>query len=198
MVALRKQHISIDEYLAMGAESDVRHEYMDGEVYAMAGAKMSHNIIVANLVSIISPRALKAGCIAVANDMRVKTPSKLYAYPDVVMVCGKPQLLEEKGHESLLNPTLIIEVLSPTTEAFDLSDKFWHYRALPSLQEYILVAQDKARIERYVRHTDEQWLHMIADGLAASMPLHSLDLALPLRDVYEQVTFPGSKSPDQD
>mgnify|MGYP000477540495 CR=1 FL=1 len=91
---------------------------------------------------------------------------------------------------------LIIEILSPTTETFDRSDKFWHYRSLPSLQEYVLVAQDKARIERYLRHNDDQWLHMIADGLDASLPLQSIDAILPLGEVYEDVNLSRQDAED--
>jgi Uma2 family endonuclease len=190
MSALRKQSMSLYDYLTLDGHSDIRYEYIAGEVYAMAGASEPHNTVSGNIIGILH-RQKRKGYRIYPSDMRVKTPTKLYAYPDIIVVCGQPEIVNERGQDTLLNPILIIEVLSPTTETFDRSDKSWHYRSIPSLQEYVLVAQDKARIERFLRHSDGQWLHMIADGLDASLPLQSVGASLPLSEVYDEVMLPN-------
>jgi Uma2 family endonuclease len=175
------------EYLAFERQSASKHEYIQGEVFAMAGASWEHNMICsytnAALIALLGDKP----CQVSHADMRVKTPLANYIYPDLLVVCGEPQF-EINEFDNLLNPTLIIEVLSPSTELYDRSKKFELYRSIDSLQEYLLVSQDKARIERFLRQNDV-WVYSEVRGRTASLLLPSLDCTLALADVYRKVTF---------
>jgi len=187
---------TVDEYLAADRDSDLKHEYLNGYYYAMAGAKRSHNLVSMSTGHALYPHVRRHGCEIYPSDMRVKTPSGMYAYPDIVLVCGKPQIVVEKGNDTLLNPTIIVEVMSPTTERFDRTTKFREYRSLPSLQEYILIAQDKPLVERFVRQPDGNWVYYDAVGLDAAMDIAALDCIIALSEVYEQVTFEEEQPPE--
>jgi Uma2 family endonuclease len=189
MAALPEKFWSVEAYLIYDRDHEGKHEYVDGQFYAMAGATRFHNLLTTNAIVALTPKARKRGCEVYPNDMRVRTPSGLYAYPDVVVTCGKIEIIKEQGQDTLLNPLLVMEVLSPTTERFDRTKKFLHYKSLPSLMEYVLVAQDTPFVERFTRREDGEWLHANAMGLEASIALVSLEYALPLRDLYEQVEF---------
>jgi Uma2 family endonuclease len=153
----------------------------------MAGASRAHNLIVFNLAGVLGPQLQGRPCEAYISDMRVKVgDTGLYAYPDVVVVCGEPQF-EDAQLDTLLNPTLIIEVLSPSTEAYDRGDKFVHYCQLESLLQYVLIAQDEARIERFDRQSDPLWLPSEAVGLGTTLSLASIGCELALSQVYERV-----------
>lgn len=178
--------LSVEKYLEMERTSEVRHEYYDGEVFAMVGASLNHNRILTNLVVLLHPQLRKRRCEICVNDMRVHVPATgLYTYPDLVVICGKPELADERG-ETLLNPTVIFEVLSESTEAYDRGQKFEHYRSLGSLAEYLLVAQDQAKIEHFVRRKDG-WLLTEAKGLDSVVVLPSIDCELSVAEVYEPV-----------
>ena len=152
MVALSEEQHPIRmteaEYLAFERQSEAKHEFIDGEVIAMVGASRAHNLICVDLLRIISTHLRGKDCEVYSSDMRVKIARKKYTYPDVTIVCGAAQFADDE-FDNLLNPTVIIEVLSKTTEAYDRGKKFKSYRQLDSLQEYILVAQDSPHIERY-------------------------------------------------
>lgn len=185
MAGQPQSRISVEEYFELERGSEVRHEYYEGEVFAMVGASLSHNLIVTSLVKALSLQ-LDRGCLVCVNDMRVFVQATgLYTYPDLLVVCGKPQLADRRG-ETLLNPRVILEVLSDSTEAYDRGRKFDHYRAIESLTDYLLVAQDEAKIEHYTRQKDG-WLLTQVKGLDDVLPLPSIGCELRLAEVYEQV-----------
>jgi Uma2 family endonuclease len=188
MVALpQKTRLTEAEYLAFERKSETKHEYMDGEVFAMTGASRAHNLIGTNLTRIIGTQLRGKGCEIYAADMRVKIGKK-YVYPDVTVVCGEAQFADDE-FDNLLNPTVIFEILSDTTESYDRGTKSENYRKLPSLQEYVLVAQHKPHIERYLRLADGTWNLKEANGLEGSLELTSIGCTLQLAEVYEQVSF---------
>jgi Uma2 family endonuclease len=195
-MALPKKFMTPEEYLDFERASQTKHEYFAGEIFAMAGASENHNLIVMSAGANLYAQLRKRPCKAYASDMRVKTRSTvLYTYPDISVVCGEPQF-EDAEVDTLLNPTVIIEVLSPSTESYDRGKKFQHYRTLESLQEYLLIAQDEPHIEHYVRQPDHQWLLSEAQGMEASLELPFIECTLALADVYEKVTFESGAATD--
>ena len=179
----------------MERASEVRHEFYDGETFAMVGASREHNLVASTLVGLLYAQLRGSDCEVYVNDMRVQVPATgLYTYPDLVVVCGEPQLADEHG-DVLLNPTLIVEILSESTEAYDRGRKFDHYRTLESLTDYLLVAQDEAKIEHYTRREDG-WLLTQAKGLDDVLPLPSIGCELRLAEVYEQVELIPPRSLD--
>src|SRR5690348_6402188 len=176
-----------EQYLELDRQSDIRHEYVGGEVFAMTGASRRHNLITANVTSSLNPQLKGRQCEVYASDMRVKiSATGLYTYPDVVVVCGSP-VFEDQEIDTLVNPTVIIEVLSRSTEGYDRGEKSGHYRKLDSLLEYILISQDKTHIEHYVRQPDNQWLLSEADDLTVLITLPSINCQLALADIYDKV-----------
>ena len=194
MPQLAEQFITAADYLALERQAETKSEYLNGRIYAMAGASRNHNRITFNLARRIGNQLGGRRCEGYANDMRVKVnPTGLYTYPDVVVVCGEPRF-EDQHVDTLLNPTVIIEVLSDSTESYDRGEKFAHYRALPSLSDYLLVAQDQPRIEHYQRQPDGRWLYSATDGLDAQVEITTIGCVLPLAEVYERVAFAESES----
>ena len=187
MDAQRTPHLTPEEYLAIERQSEIRSEYLDGEMFAMSGSSRRHNLIVTNMVRELSSRLRTRPCEVYSNDMRVHIPATgLYTYPDVVVACGEPRL--EDGHfDTLLNPILVVEVLSPATEAYDRGKKFEHYRTIDSLSEYVLVAQDEPRVEHYLRQEDNRWLLTAVAGLEASLALPCIQCELSLAEIYHKV-----------
>jgi Uma2 family endonuclease len=176
-----------EEYLEIERRAETRSEYLDGEMFAMAGASLEHSQIVSNLVGELRQQLKQRPCRVLPNDLRIHTPATgLYTYPDVVVVCGEPRLQDEH-RDTLLNPTLIIEVLSPSTEAYDRGKKFEHYRSVESFVEYLLVAQDAPRVEQYVREPDGRWLFSAVAGLEAAISLPAIQCELLLSEVYDKV-----------
>ncbi len=190
MSALPEPRMTEEEYLAFERASDIKHEFFAGEIFAMSGASRAHNLICTNTVSALRPQLRGRPCEIYANDMRVKVSSTgLYTYPDIVAVCGEVRL-DDSHFDTLLNPTLIIEVLSASTADYDYGRKFKHYRELPSLREYVLISQETPRVDCFVRLDDGVWQLTDLRGLDATLTLTSVHAALSLADVYEQVTFP--------
>lgn len=184
-----KPRLSPDEYLALERRLETKNEYLDGEMFAMTGGSLAHAVISGNLVGELRRLTKGRPCRVCPSDLRIFIPATgLYTYPDVVVVCGEPRLQDEH-RDTLLNPTLIIEVLSPTTEAYDRGTKFEHYQTIESLAEYLLVSQDKPRIEQYVRQDGNRWLLTTAAGLEASLLLPSIQCELALAEVYDKVAF---------
>jgi Uma2 family endonuclease len=175
------------EYLAFERQSAEKHEFLNGEIYLMTGATANHNLIVGNIYASLHSQLRQRPCVVYPSDMKVRAGG-LYTYPDVSVVCDTPRF-EDAQRDVLLNPTVIVEVLSPTTENYDRGKKFQLYRALDSLQEYVLVAQDSVRIERYLRQPDGQWLFADAADLETRLELPSIGCSLLLSDVYEKVMF---------
>lgn len=184
------------DYLLLERQAESKSEYLNGRIYAMSGASRNHNRITVNLARRLGNQLGGSSCEPFVNDMRVKvSPTGLYTYPDAVIVCGEPRF-EDQQVDTLLNPTVIIEVLSDSTEAYDRGDKFAHYRTLASLTDYLLVAQNRPRIEHYVRQADGQWLYSAADDLEAQVEIATVGCVLRLAEVYERVTFaePGDNT----
>ena len=176
----------------------IRHEYINGELIAMSGASRAHNLITGNISGELRTLLRNSRCETYANDMRVSTPTTTsYFYPDVVIVCEEPRF-EDDAFDTLLNPIILVEVLSPSTEVYDRREKFAHYRQLPSLQEYVLVAQDRILVEHYrcqekqrtTPTTRKDWIYTDFQDIGESLPLTSIHCKLPLREIYERVTFP--------
>lgn len=194
MTATPRQKMTVEEYLAFERASDERHEYLNGEVFLMVGASKEHARIVTNLVLYLQPQLLAGGCTAYTNDLRVKVSSTgLYTYPDFVVECGEGQYEDAHG-DTFLTPILIIEVLSPSTKNYDRDDKFRHYRAIRSLQTYVLVYQDEPRIEQFTHHGD-MWVYSEVIGLEAIAEFASVQCTVPLAQVYEGISFDDETSP---
>ncbi len=198
-VASPQARYTPEQYLALERKAEFKSEYVNGMIIAIAGASRSHSLIVVNLSREVSRQLLGRPCETHTSDMRVRVAATgLYTYPDLVAVCGDA-FFDDERTDNLLNPTVIVEVLSPSTEAYDRGEKFAHYRRIESLQEYVLVSQDKVRIESYVRQ-GAQWLLSEASGLDETVRLESIGCNLTLRDIYDKVRFPGSgdeAEPDQ-
>ena len=183
-----EEYITLERKAIPDAET-VRSEYVKGKIIAMSGASREHNLITSNLSGELRNLLKGSECETYANEMRVSTPStSSYFYPDVVVVCEEPRF-EDDVFDTLLNPIILVEVLSPSTEAYDRGEKFIHYRQLPSLQEYILVAQDKICVERFSRQ-ENNWILTDFQNLEELLPLISVQCELPLREIYDRVTFP--------
>jgi len=176
-----------EEYLSLEREKlEGKAEYVDGQIYAMVGASRAHILIASNITKELVTQLKGRPCETYANDMRVKAArSKAYFYPDISVVCGKPEL-EDSHNDTLTNPTIVIEILSPSTEAFDRGGKFARYRRIESLREYYLVSQTEALVEKYVRQ-GEAWLFTEIAGLEATVQMESIGCELPLQEVYDRV-----------
>lgn len=188
MTAQPKPFMTEELYLEQERQSTIKHEYYAGHVYAMAGASEQHNVIALNIAATLHAQLRGRSCRAYPSDMRVKVlKTGLNTYPDFTIVCGPSQFTDPLKRDTVINPTVIIEILSPSTERYDRGMKFEQYRTITSLQEYILIAQDKHRIERFVRHEPNAWVFSEVSGLEAMMPITSIQGFLALQDVYEQV-----------
>ncbi|MPY88241.1 MAG: Uma2 family endonuclease [Luteitalea sp.] len=186
---------TVADYLAFERGSDSRHEYLDGHIYAMAGESMEHSTINANLIVRLGVQLQGRPCQVFSPNMKVRTtPSGLYAYPDVTVVCGDPHLHDEH-RDVLINPTVIIEVLSPSTEAYDRGEKFRRYRQIDTLSDYLLVAQKQPLIEHYRRQSDQSWLYTAVSDLEGQVDIASINCSLRLREAYERITFPVATPP---
>ncbi len=182
-----RSHLSVEEYLELERRAEVRSEYFGGEMFAMAGASLAHNEIVGNLHASLRRQLRKRGCGVWATDFRIRIEATgLHTYPDVVVVCEPPRLVDDAGQDTLLNPQLIVEVLSPSTESWDRGGKFGHYRTVPSLTDYLLVSQDRILVEHFTRQRDDRWLLTAASSLDAVIEV-SLIAKLALEDIYERV-----------
>ena len=185
-----------EEYLALERAAETRSEYIDGLLLAQAGASESHILITVNVSRELSTQLRGRPCKVYVTDMRVRVAEGgLYAYPDVVVVCGQPEF-QDQEFDVLLNPILIVEVLSSSTEGYDRGLKFARYRRRPSLQDYVLVAQDRLSVERYSRQ-GEHWVLTEAAKLDDVMDLPSVGCTLALRDVYDKVEGLSDTAPDE-
>jgi Uma2 family endonuclease len=177
------------EYLAFERSSEFKHEYIDGEAFAMTGASRAHNLISVNLITSIRTQLRGKPCQVYPGDMRVKIETlQQYTYPDLSVACGTAQFTSDQP-ESLLTPTLIVKILSPSTERYDRGKKFQIYRKLPSLQEYVLIAQDSPRIESYRLQDNGTWTFSDVEGLDTRIELNSIGCILDLKEVYDLVMF---------
>lgn len=182
------RRVRIEDYLALERQAETKSEYLDGEVFAMTGASRPHNLITLNVAASLHGQLKGRGCEAYVGDMRVRIPAvNLYTYPDVTVVCGEPRF-DDAEMDTLLNPALVLEVLSPTTEGYDRGKKFAWYRTAESLREYVLVAQDEVRVELFTRQEDGHWLLSEASRLEEAISLASIGCELRMADVYDRVS----------
>jgi Uma2 family endonuclease len=187
MSSQRRTLLTPEEYLALERKSEIKHEYFAGEMFAMVGASKRHNLIAANIIRILGNQLLERPCNVYPSDMRVKVSATgKYAYPDIVVACEEEKF-DDAQNDTLLNPVIIIEVLSESTEAYDRGKKFEHYQYVESLTEYILVAQDPYRIEQYVRQGDKEWRYFEYHNAEDVMKLEAIGCELTLKDVYVKV-----------
>ncbi len=177
------------EYLEFERANEHKHEYISGEVFAMSGASEAHSLICTSTSFTLYGQLRGRSCKVYPSDMRAKVKATgLYTYPDISIVCGEAQFTDDT-FDTLINSTVLIEVLSPSTERYDRGQKFQHYREIASLREYILIAQDSPRIERFLCKDDGKWELSDSKGLAATIELPSIGCTLALAEVYEQVDF---------
>ena len=182
-----KIYYTPEEYLALERAAEDKSEYFNGEIFAMTGASRRHNLVAGNVFATLHAQLRKRPCEIYPSDMRVKvSPTGLYTYPDVVVVCGEPSFDDEQK-DTLLNPTVLVEVLSKSTMSYDRGEKFEHYRKLESLAEYLVIAQNKYHVEHYVRQPDNQWLLSETDDLQKTVHLLSIECELALADIYDKV-----------
>lgn len=185
------------DYLARERAATAKSEYVNGRVYAMAGASRFHNLIVGNIFAEIRAQTRGRACEAYVNDMRVKVSrTGLYTYPDIVALCEQPRF-EDDHVDTLLNPGLIIEVVSPSTESYDRGEKFAHYRRLKTLTEYILISQATSRIEHYRREGDT-WVLTELSGPDAELSIASVGCVVRFSDIYDRVAFPSDTAAPRD
>jgi Uma2 family endonuclease len=190
MSTVPKRLLSPQEYLAQERLAAFRSEYYRGETFAMAGASWEHTRIKDNIARKVGNQLEGGPCEVYTSDLRVKvTATGLYTYPDVIVVCGEQQL-EDAVMDTLLNPRALVEVLSDSTENYDRGDKFELYKQLVSLQEYVLVAQDRPYLERHVRQPDGSWVKTVFDDMAQSFSFVSVPVQIPLVEIYRGVEFP--------
>ncbi len=187
--AATRKRLSPQEYLAIERKSETRNEYYNGEMFAMAGKSREHNLISVNLLRDIGNQLEDRPCEAYPSDMRVSIEATgLYTYPDVSVVCGEPRF-EDRELDTLLNPTVIIEILSPTTEAYDRGFKFRQYRHIDSLREFVLISQDRMMVERYTRQGCD-WLFSDMTDAHQILNLESIGCQISLGRIYAKVAFP--------
>ncbi|MFZ4813878.1 MAG: Uma2 family endonuclease [Phototrophicaceae bacterium] len=187
--------MTVEEYLAFERASDEKHEYIDGKIYAMAGAKPHHVLIATNIARSLGNQLEEGPCTVYQSDLKVNVKTKSgFVYPDIVVVCGDLEYYDD-SQDIITNPILIVEVLSPSTEKRDRTTKFRLYEALPSLQAYVLVSQDEVNIEQYWRN-GETWGYEAATSLDRVLTLPSIDCTLALSQVYRKVTFDDPTAPD--
>jgi Uma2 family endonuclease len=195
-----------EEYLEFERKSDVKHEWLDGRIYVhpiylMAGGSPSHSKIIFNVTGILFPQLRGTKCAGYNNDLKVRSGKMqrkkglvgLFSYPDLTVVCGEAEF-HDKEKDVLINPTVIIEVLSPNTEDFDRGTKFVRYQINESLTDYIVIAQDEPRIEHHQRKRNNQWVQTVYTGLRETAVISSIGCKLKLSDVYDRVTFEANKA----
>jgi Uma2 family endonuclease len=192
-LALKKPKLYTSaEYLEFERLSEVKHELIGGEIFEMAGAVKRHNQISSNIIRLLGNQLLERDCNAFSSDMRVKiTSAGNYTYPDVVAVCGE-EVYEDETEDTLLNPQLIIEVLSKSTEGYDRGAKFEYYQTIESFTEYVLITQEPFRVEQYVRKNKNEWTYFEFRKPEDIVKLISIDCELSLQDIYHKIkqTFP--------
>ena len=187
MSSQTKPRYTPQDYLAIERSTEQRSEYFNGEIFAMSGASEKHNLIVLNVAASLHAQKEGKPCKVYASDMRLKvSETGLYTYPDVVALCGEARF-DDDQRDTLVNPSVIIEVLSKSTEGYDRGEKSAHYRKIESLLQYVLISRDKNHIESYVRQTDNRWLMPEISQSQEKLELPSIQSTLLIDDVYDRV-----------
>lgn len=184
--AAQRLRMTEGEYLAFERTSDVRHEFADGEIFAMAGGTYEHTTVAANIITELRNALRGRKCSVQTSDMRIHIPSRgRYVYADASVVCGRPVFLDE-NHDTLINPRVVVEVLSPSSEEYDRGEKFALYQTLPSVMHYVLAAQDKPCIEVFTRKADGTW-DLRKYGPGDQLALETLEISIAIDEVYSNV-----------
>lgn len=195
MSALPKRYFTPEEYIALEIKSEYKSQYVAGEIYAMSGAQPWHIRVLNNIGGMLYNRLRERACEYYLNDMRVRVKvGELWTYPDVAVLCGEPKFDKSHSPFSLLNPQVIFEVLSPSTEVFDRGDKFVRYKKLESLTDYVLVSAAQVLVEHHARQADGSWISRQYELPADVLSLASVEVDLPLATIYERVQFPETDS----
>lgn len=195
MVAVPKERLTIEEYIEFDKNSEERWEYFDGVVVSMSGGTLAHNRIARDLTTTLTNKLAGKECEVLPADMRIKVPkAPPYRYADLVVVCGQPVIESIQGLDALVNPRLIVEILSESTEAYDRGKKFLAYQSIDSFAEYLLVAQDRPYVTHYVRQADSSWLRTDIDGIDGEVGLVTTSCRVPLSDFYTSVDSPTAKA----
>lgn len=185
-----KQIYTLEDYLKLEKSTNEKFEFWDGNVWSMSGASFAHNRIVRNLNTEVDLQLRNKGCEAFPSDLRIKVPAyPPYRYPDLTALCGKAEIEKIGGIDMLVNPQLIIEVLSDSTEAFDRGDKFSYYKSIESFTEYLLIAQHRPHVSHFVKHGDGFWMNLEYNDLSDEIELKSVPCKLSLEAIYRDVSF---------
>ena len=194
MSAVPENRFSLEEYLLRESVAEYKSEFYQGEIFAMTGGTPTHNDISVNVVTSLKNALRGSGCRPSASDQRIRIPANgLCTYTDASVVCGDRKF-DDKDKDAITNPVVIFEVLSKSTERYDRGKKFHLYRELDSLQEYVLVSQTEAQVERFVRQDDGNWLLTILKGVDAVLEFASLDVSLTLAEIYEDIELQPEES----
>jgi Uma2 family endonuclease len=189
MATQQKTRYTLEEYLELDKNSEEKIEYFDGEVFSMVGVHPNHALLQGRLITTFNNQTAERGCYIYPSDLRVKVPSlPPYRYPDLSALCGKPEFEEISGLLSLTNPTLLVEILSPSTEAFDRGEKFAHYKSIPAFREYLLVAQNKKYLTHYIKQTERAWLQT-EYGAGEALQIVTLECELDIDALYSGINF---------
>ena len=196
MSASPQLRYTLEEYYALELASDARYEYRDGHVFELSGGSPEHETIILNIASHLRSALRGRECRAFLSNLRIKVPAYLpYRYADVSALCGAPVYENIGGIDALTNPSLLVEVLSPSTEAFDRGDKFSYYKSIESFREYLLVSQKRPHVTHFTRQDNGAWLQREAGALADVIQLETMGCALPLAEIYQEITFPPALPP---
>ena len=187
------EHWSVKDYFALEEESEIKHEYIDGEIYAMSGRTATHSKIIFNLGGLLFAQLRNSSCGGYESNLQIKISETRYVYPDFIVVCGQPNFASE-NQIMLTNPTMLVEVISESSERHDRFIKLDLYRSIPSLQIYLLIEQNSARATLYTRHQDGGWLLRDYIGLNAIVPLDAINATLALSELYETISFDNNSS----
>ena len=197
-MALQPRYLTPDEYLLIERRAETKSEYIDGVMYAMAGTSENHEMIVAAMVAALFDHFVDKPCRVYPGNTKVRIPDRRkYLYPDIAAICGTPQFADDQ-RDVVLNPHLVVEVLSNSTASHDRTRKFLWYQQIESLEEYVLVSQDEPLVETYHRQSDGTWTYTKLDRLEATLTLRSVNCAIPLQTVYSKVEFPPPAPDDED
>ena len=185
------QRLTLDEYIALEELSEIKHEFFEGTVSEMTDFSLAHNLIAVNVIGILHPQLRGKSCRMYSSNQRFKVEATgLFTYPDASVVCGPAQFADAPKH-TMTNPTVIIEILSPSTEGYDREKKFRHYRKIGSLRAYLLIAQDSMHVELYTRQEQNRWLLVEFTEKEAMVPLDVIGCTMDVKDIYEDVEFDG-------
>ena len=196
MTTLPRRRYTLQEYVELDKSSEERYEYFGGVVFAMTGGSPDHARISGNFYAAIRQGLRGRNCEAFNSEMRIKVPDAMpYRYPDATVVCGEPVFEELEGQQVLVNPLLIVEVLSPSIAAYDLGEKFTAYQSIGSFQEYLVISQERPHVIQHLRQEQRKWLRIETAGLETVFTLKSLDVTLSLTEIYERVTFQPDRDP---